>query len=177
MILEDEYLRIGKIIGSHALNGRLKVYVITDILSRFASGNKIFLKLSGKYEARVVKDFKLSKKNNALLVLEGVNDRNASDALKGAEIFIEKKTAELGKDGLDDASFYYYDLIGSAIYMHDEEFGELVDIMDAGAGDILIIKNKAGEEILIPFIDEMVSTELLSQGRIDITPAEGMLDI
>lgn len=177
MIAKEDYLRIGKVIGSHALNGRLRIYVITDIPGRFATGNEIYLKFSDSYEKRKVKDFKVTKKNNALLSLEGVDDRNKADSLKGAELCIDKKTAESSRNDLEESSFYYYDLIGVSVFLDDAEYGILVDIMEAGAGDVLIIESNSGDEVMVPFIDSMVNTDSLSDGRIDIYPAEGMLDL
>jgi len=177
LISEYNYLRIGKVTGSHSLQGRLRIYVITDILSRFAAGNEIIVYHDGKYMKRVVKDFKITKKRIGLLFLEGVNDRNSADALKGAELLISKEIAEEGRDDLDNSSFYYFDLIGTKVFLDDKEYGELIDIMEAGAGDIFIIKNGKDEEVLIPFMDEIVKTDRLEDGRIDIYPIEGMLDI
>ncbi len=176
MISEREYLRIGKIVGSHSLQGRLKVYVITDLPERFATGNTVLIGGSGKYEQRVVRDFKFTKKRNALLLLDGVSDRNAADALRGKEIFIEKSVAEERRNYLEKGSFYYYDLIGSSVFLDDREYGRVTDIMDTGAGDILVIENGKGKENLIPFVDEMVKTDHIDRGRIDIFPIEGMLD-
>ncbi len=176
MISEDEYLRIGKIVGSHSLQGRLKVYVITDLPERFATGSRVFLGGSGKYEEKTVRDFKFTKKRNALLLLDGITDRNSADALKGKELFIRKSTAEEGRNDLESGSFYYYDLINASVFLDNREYGRVVDIMDTGAGDILVIESGEGRENLIPFVDEMVKTDHIDRGRIDIFPIEGMLD-
>ncbi len=177
MILENDYLRIGKVVGSHALNGRLRIYVTTDILSRFAAGKEIYLSRAGKNEKKVVKDFKLVSKKDALLQLEGIDDRNAADSLRGAELLIMKETAEESRKDLDEGSFYYYDLIGLKVFLDNKEYGSIVDIMEAGAGDIFIIENIDGAEVLVPFIDGVVEMDRMSEGIIDIFPIEGMLDL
>ncbi len=176
MISDNEYLRVARVTGSHALNGRLKIYVVSDIMSRFQKGGEVFLKLKENYKTFVIEDFGLSKGNVGLLKLKGVNDRNSADLLKGVDVFISREEGEAVRGDFDEDTFFYHDLVGCRVYLDDVEFGNVVDIMEAGAGEILVIKNNENREFLVPFVDSMVKTERVSEGIIDITPVEGLLD-
>lgn len=176
MISDNEYLRVARITGSHALNGRLKIYVVSDILGRFKKGGEVFLKLKEDYKTFIIEDFGSLKGKVALLKLKGVDDRNSADLLRGVDVFIGRSKGEEARDGFDEDTFFYHDLVGCRVYLDGEEFGNVVDIMEAGAGEILMIKDKKDHEVLVPFVGSMVNTERVSEGIIEITPVEGLLD-
>lgn len=173
---EKSYLRIAVITGAHGLNGRLKVFLISDIISRFEKGKKILLKKNENYNEFKVLEFKQHKGRNYLLLLEKVNDRNLAESLKGIEIFIEKSIAEDTRDQLEEDSFYYFDLIDCKVYHNNKEFGLVKDIIEAGSGNVLVIKTLDGIEHMVPFVESMVDTSFISEKKIKINPVEGLFD-
>ncbi|MDY6968672.1 MAG: ribosome maturation factor RimM [Spirochaetota bacterium] len=176
MIKENNFLRIGTIIGVHGLKGRLKIFIITDILERFNPGNKILIKTAGQYREYLVKEFIHMPGKVSLLQLEGISNREELILLKGCEIFIEKSNAENAREVLDPDQFFFYEIIGSNVYWKGDYFGEVVDIILAGESDVLIIKDNTGKEYLIPFVESMVDTKHISKGIIEINPIIGLID-
>ena len=176
MIPENNYLRIAKIKSAHSLDGKLKIHVISDIAERFEKGNAVYLKLKETYKKYVISSFNPMKKRTALLKLEGVNDRNNAELLDGAEIFIDKATAESIRPELDEDSFFYQDIIGCKVKYKGGDFGVVVDIFEGGSGDLLVIEDSNKKTVMIPFVDQMVSTDGISERTIEITPVEGLLD-
>ncbi len=176
-MIKPDYLRIGKVLGAHGLDGRVKVYVITDIPSRFAQGNIVYGFRRGTYEAMTVSAFSPQKGRLAIIAFDGVNSRTDAEPLKGVELFIEGATASRNHAQLDEDSFYYYEIIGMAVYHHEQEFGRVTDILEAGCGNILIVTRLDGRECMIPFVEKMVDTSRLAQNRIDIHPVDGLFDI
>lgn len=177
MITGSEFIRIARIIGSHALDGKLKVYVISDIPDRFAKGNTVFLKLKDGFKEYVISDFREFKGALGLLKLEGVNSRTEADLLKKTEIFIDPETAEKGRALLGEDTFFYRDIIGVSVYVDNTLFGRVKDIFEAGSGDILVIEDSGGKEFLVPFIESMVNTDRIYENIIDIRPVEGLFDL
>ncbi|MGL4369986.1 MAG: ribosome maturation factor RimM [Spirochaetota bacterium] len=177
MINESSYILIGRISGPHGLDGRLKISVVTDKEERFSPGSRVYILRNGMYTEYCVESFEWHKGRIALCSFEGVNDRNGSEALACAEIFITQEEAEKSRGLLGEREFYYYDLIGSDVYKDGKAFGKVDAIVEGGAGCILSIKNGDGKEFLVPFVDEMVSTtRLMTEKIIDITPVDGLLD-
>ena len=172
----NQFLIVAKIIGAHGLNGRLKLDVITDVIERFAPGNRLFIKIGSQYKPFISTQFG-DKSKSPLLKLEEINDRDAALSLKGSEIFITISEAEKTREILETDSFYYYDLIGCSVYLNDKSFGKVADIMEAGGNKILVLNNNEGKEFLIPFNKEMVDTTHVFDGRIDISPIEGLFDL
>lgn len=171
-----EYLRIGKVLGAHGLDGRLKIYLITDIPERFSPGKVVYGLKQGRYEALTVAGFVPQKGRLALVSFEKVSTRSDAELLKGTELFIDGDTARTEREALDGGSFYYYELIGVEVYLKGRKFGHISDILEAGCGNILVIARLEGGSCMVPFVDEMVNTAGIGQNRIDINPVEGLFD-
>ncbi len=176
MIPENNYLRIAKIKSAHSLDGKLKIYVISDIAERFKEGNSVFLKIKEEYRKFKILSFNPVKKRIALIKLEGINDRNSAELFNGVEIYIDKTTAESIRPELDNDTFFYQDIIGCKVTYNGSDFGTVADIFEGGSGDLLVIDDKKGETVLIPFVEEMVNTSKIADKIIEITPVEGLLD-
>ncbi|HNX23464.1 MAG TPA: ribosome maturation factor RimM [Spirochaetota bacterium] len=176
MSLENNYLRIAKIKSAHSLDGKLKIHVISDIAERFEKGNTVYLKLKEEYKKYVISTFNPMKKRTALLKLEGINDRNSAELLDGVEIFIDKEAAESIRPELDEDSFFYQDIIGCKVKYKGRDFGVVLDIFEGGSGDLLVIEDNNNKTVLIPFVDQMVDTNGISEKTIEINPVEGLLD-
>ena len=176
MIPDKEYFRIAKIKCAHGLDGKLKLYVISDIIERFEKGNTVYLKTGENYTKYTIDSFQPVKKRDALLKLEGVNNRNSAELLDGKEIFISTSDAKSIRHELGDDTFFYNDIIGCQVRYKDKNFGIVADIMEGGAGDILVIESNDKKTVLIPFVDSMVDTSALNENIITINPVEGLLD-
>ena len=175
--MTNEYLRIGIITGAHALVGGLKVHLITDNPDRFSPDIPVYLNRKGGFVQYFIEDFSLHKNRTGYLYLKGVLTREEAENLKGLEIFIPREFAENTREDLEEDTYYYYDIIGCSVYLNDQPFGTVSDIMQGGAGEILIVKDSSGKEHMVPFVESMVDTKSLKQKRIDIHPVEGLLEI
>ncbi len=173
----DEFLRIGAVAGTHSVKGWLKVYLITDNIERFSQGGYIFLKQKGSYNKYIISEFRPYKKMTGLLKLEGIDSMESAELLKKCEIFIPREIAEKDRKELGENTFYYFDIIGCDVFLNEIIFGIVTDILEAGAGEILIILDKSGKKHMVPFIESMVDTKKIGEKRIDIYPLEGLLDI
>ncbi len=176
MSTTDAYLRIAKITGAHGLHGRLKIFVISDLIERFDPGNAVYIHYGSSYKEHRVRAFQHQKGRTALLELEGIDGIDEALTLKNSEIFILREKAEKSRADLEGNAFYYYDIIGCTVFLEGSIFGTVSDIFEAGAGDILVITDKEGKEVLVPFVGSMVNTEEVRQGKIVITPVEGLLE-
>jgi 16S rRNA processing protein RimM len=177
LIHENSYLRVAKIISPHSLDGKLKIHVISDIAERFEKGSTLYLKVKNTYKKFIISNFIPVKNRIALLKLEGIDDRNSAEIIGKVEIFIDRSTADSIRPNLDEDSFFYQDLIGCTVLHEKRDFGLVIDILEGGSGDILIIEDKNKKKILIPFVDSMVNTSNIEKKVIEISPVEGLIDI
>jgi 16S rRNA processing protein RimM len=111
-----------------------------------------------------------------LVTFDGVTDRDRADELRGTLLVVD--SAEL-EDLEDPDEFRDHQLIGlSVIGPGGELVGEVTDVLHYGQ-DLLVIAgsgNRAGAEILVPFVAAMVPEIDLESGRLVIDPPAGLLD-
>lgn len=108
-------------------------------------------------------------KNFAIVRFRGINDRNAAEALRGLELYIERDSLPDGE--LDEDEFYYTDLEGLEVFDGEgQSYGAVSAIYDFGAGDLLELKGPGKRPVLIPFSETAVLEIDLEGGRILIDP-------
>lgn len=75
----------------------------------------------------------------------------------------------------NENEFYIKDLLGVEVYENDEKIGEVLDVMETAAHEILIVKDIVSkEEIMIPFIEQFVVEIDFKNNRINVKLIEGM---
>ncbi len=96
--------------------------------------------------------------------IDGVEDRNAAELLKGRELWIERELLPEEEDG----EFYYVDLIGlTAVDIAGRPFGTVKDVANFGGGDLLeIAVTETGKNEFVPFKDVYVPEVDLPGGRV-----------
>jgi 16S rRNA processing protein RimM len=103
--------------------------------------------------------------------LQGVDDRNAAEAVKGIALYIERDRLPAAADG----EFYHADLIGlAAVDGAGKPFGEIVAVQNYGAGDLLEIRLAgASKTELVPFTDAAVpEVDIAARRVVVILPSE-----
>lgn len=115
-------------------------------------------------------------KNVAIVRFRGINDRNAAEALKGLDLYIERDV--LPDEELDDEEYFYADLEGLEVFDDaGRSYGAVSAIFDFGAGDLLELKGPGKRPVLIPFSEQAVLEIDIEAGRILIDPiAAGLKD-
>jgi 16S rRNA processing protein RimM len=79
-------------------------------------------------------------------------DRTAAEKLKGLLIAVPRSCLPEQEEG----EYYWADLIGlSVINQAGETLGAVVELLDTGSNDVLIVRG-AGPELLIPFLKDVV---------------------
>ncbi len=81
------------------------------------------------------------------VALEGVEDRDAAEALRGRRVLVE--AAEL--EALPAGEYYGYQLVGCRIEGQDGALvGTVREIWETGGPDLLVVEGEGGREHLLP---------------------------
>lgn len=165
-----KYLEVGKIVGTHALRGELRVQPWADSCE-FLSGFKRLYLDGGNKKMKVTSVREHG--NIAIVKLEGVNSVEEADALRGKILYIDRDDAKL-----PEGRYFVQDLIGLSIVDADNGrvYGTLADISQLPANDVYHVKMPDGKERLIPVIDSVLAGTDLEAGTIAIHAMEGMFD-
>ncbi len=165
-------LKVGRILTTHGLKGELKIKSETDYGDvRFAKGSKLFISYN-KEELELTVATSRIHKNNYLVSFVGYQDINAVEQFKGIDIFAFKD-----EKLLDEDEIYFDDLIGCKIVDGDNVvLGEVVDVMETQAHDILVLKTKSNKKAMVPYVDAFIEEVDIDQKVIVINNMEGLIN-
>jgi 16S rRNA processing protein RimM len=142
---------LGRIAGAHGIRGEVLIKTFTAAPEGIAA----YGPLSDAGGARSF-SFESARPTPKGVVarLVGVADRNAAEALKGTELYIERERLPAAAEG----EFYHADLVGlDAVEPAGKPLGSIVGVHNFGAGDLLEIRLAAsGKTELVPFTDDAV---------------------
>lgn len=97
--------------------------------------------------------------------VDGVEDRDAAEALVGFQIEIDAKVLPPPGDG----EFYVYQLLEATVFEGDRKIGRVVDVHHADEMDVLVIETPSGREFL-PCRSELIDRLDLGAGQVLLRP-------
>lgn len=166
-----DFLEAGKIVGTHGINGNVKVEPWCDSAEFLCSFKTLYFK-SGKEKVNVISARK--QKSNVIMSIEGIDDMEKAIAVRGRILYLKRSEADLPDD-----TFFIQDIIGCKVFDVDTNvlYGEVTDVFKTGANDVYQVKNKDEKVYLIPVIPDVVKTIDVNNQTIYIKPIEGLLTI
>jgi 16S rRNA processing protein RimM len=167
-------LVVGRVLRPHGVRGELSVEVLSDAPERFSPGAELGLgDPDGPQPPRPVTVAAARLHQGRLLLgLDGVEDRDAAERLRGAVLSIPVEAAR----PLAPGEFWPHQLIGLAVGDHDgRERGRVADVLAGAAHDLLAVELPGGGSALVPAVAALVTVEL-EAGRVLVDALPGLLD-
>lgn len=165
--MQVQVARIGK---PHGIKGEVTVLVLTDAPdSRFAVGAE-FVVEPAKIGSLTVKSSRWNK-DILLLGFEGTSTRNDAELLRGATLFFESDDDE------DDDAWYEHELLGLEVRVGAAMVGKVTGLRTQAVQDLLIVEDLEGDEVLVPFVDEIVPEVNIEEGYVLLTPPAGLFTV
>lgn len=168
------FLLIGKIVGAHGVKGNIKAHSYAESLSVFEREKSILVVNAKGFEKTFKINWVKPHGRAVLLSLNGIDNRDLAETLVGSELFVKRD--RLPK--LVDGSYYWFDIIGLAVFTTDDNYLGLVEsIIPTGSNDVYVVKDARkgrDNEILIPAIESVVLKIDLEQKRMVVDLPEGL---
>ncbi len=170
----SRYLECGKVINTHGLDGTVKLEVWCDAPETLASLKRVYVKdenaEDGHFSELKVRRASVQKRF-VLAKLEGVDDPDAAERMRGTVLY-----AERGDVPLAPGAHFIADLIGLPVIDADSgvEYGTLCHVFNAGASDVYTIDTPAGERMMPAVPEFVVSIDI--DKAIYVRPIEGMFE-
>jgi len=166
---EPTHLVVGRVLAPWGHRGEVRAEILTDFPERFSGMEHIFVG-----EDRVpyrVESARLHK-GNVVLKLEGVNNPDDAERLRGALLFVPVEEAvPLGED-----EYYYHQIMGLEVWTVDGRFlGQVTEILETGANDVYVAE-RDGREVLIPAVADVVQEVDLNRHRLVVSLPPGLLE-
>lgn len=110
-------------------------------------------------------------KGMTLIRLSGYDDINRVLQWKGDYLYVRED--EVGE--LPEGSWYRHELIGLRCVTYDGEMiGEITEVIEAPANDVLVIRKVNGESTMVPFVEAYVGEIDLQARTVVLSLIEGM---
>ncbi len=166
---EPRYLAVGRIVRPHGVRGELRMELLTDYPDQLSRLKMVYV--GERYVAFELAGVRLHQKV-ALIKLEGCEDRDAAEMLRGQLVYIKREDAV----PLEPNEFYEHQVCGLKVTLTSgESLGEVVEVFTLpGANDVLVVHGPRGE-VLIPVIEDVIVAIDLEAGQIRIHPMPGLL--
>jgi len=154
-------LEVGRIGRAHGVKGAVHVTLSTDRAERVAPGARLFD--GARWLTVVSSRSQASVPTGRFLVhFEGVEDRNAAEAMAGRLLAAEPIT--------DPDALWIHELIGGLVVDADGiERGRCVAVLDNPANDLLELDT--GHLVPVTFVDRV------ADGVIHVTTPDGLFDL
>ena len=169
----EEKVCVGAIAGVRGLKGEVRIKSFTADPDDIAAYGPVSTE-DGKRTYRI----NVTARAKGLIIarLDGIEDRDAAEALKGTRLYVPRSVLPEP----DDGDFYHADLIGlKAETENGESLGTVKAVHNFGAGDIIEITDESGggpgeekEDLMVPFTAALVPEVDLTEGRIVVAPPE-----
>jgi len=162
---------LAEVARPHGIAGelRLKVYNLdSDLLLRRPP---VLLRLSDGTERQAT--FSAAREvDKALLVrVVGVDDRNAAEALRGAQVCVPRASLPPPAEG----EFYAWDLEGAqAVLTSGETVGRVTELASYPTCDVLIVEREGGQRLEVPLVEAYVARIDADCGVVELVTVEGL---
>lgn len=169
--MTEEYITIGKILGTHGNRGALRVLPLTDFPERFRQISRARVSLNGSMRELDIEE-QYEHQKYVIIKFKEIQDMNAANNLKGGCLVVTRD--ELTP--LPEGSYYIFDLIGAAVFdVEGRRLGHLTDIIQTGSNDVYVVETD-DKPVLIPALKKVVKEIDLTQRRVVVQMPEGLTD-
>ena len=179
MINKKEWLIVGLITSCHGINGQLKVKSLTDFEERFLKPGMRWLQKANEPPSKIelTSGFKQPGKENFIIKLQGINNRNHAEQFKKFKILV--KTNKLPK--LSKEEFHLLELINLEVKTLENDelkiIGKVINLENEKNNLLVIELFENQKKVHIPFVKEIVPLIDIKNNFLIINPPKGLLEL
>lgn len=167
---------LGEVVGAHGLGGELRVRVAGDGPAHLLSASVVWLgRRANDPEARrrVVAGTAKAPRGEVRMRLEGVDRREDVSALVGLLVMASADVLA----PLPEGEFYWFELVGCRVESAGGEvIGEVREIWETGAHDVLLVEDEDGVRRLVPTAEALLEAIDLEARLIVVADLPGLLE-
>ena len=166
---DRDWICVAVVATAHGLGGLLKLRCFTERAEDVTAYGPVFDRNGRRlFELEVIGP----APGGVLARAEGIEDRNAAEALRGTELFVPRTALP----ELEPDEFYYSDLEGmEALRPDGSHFGVVHSVGNYGAGDLIDVLAADGRRISLPFTRQAVPSIDLERRTLVVQPPEELV--
>lgn len=165
-------------LGPQGRRGEVLAELHTDFPERFEQRRELCGLAVDATRRKLLLEEHWFHKGGVVLRFAGVDSISDAEQLAGMEIQIPLEQ----RAQLEEGAAYVSELIGCEVWVAAEPdeklLGEIADVdLSGGAAPLLVIRDVAGREYLVPYAEEFLQSVDLAIGRIQMKLPEGLLEL
>ncbi|MFN7135672.1 MAG: ribosome maturation factor RimM, partial [Myxococcales bacterium] len=133
---KPRWVRIGRVARPHGIRGELLIRADDPDSTSLLDQDELFLRdEKGAVEKRRIASARVHR-GDYRIVLEGLDDRDAAEALKGREVLLDRGALP----DIEADEFYVADLVGLEVVGPEGGLGRVARVLDTGGVPILEVR-------------------------------------
>ncbi|HSO05399.1 MAG TPA: ribosome maturation factor RimM, partial [Candidatus Limnocylindrales bacterium] len=165
---------VGRIGRAQGIRGEVTVEVRTDAPEeRFSPGAVLWLSGRAGLPGSITVAGHRWQNARLILSVEGVADRTAAEALRGAILEADVDLTDTGEDE-------YHDLALAGLAVRDSdgtELGTIAEVLHLPGQDVLAVTRTDGGELLVPFVRQIVPEVDVAGGFVVVELPDGLAEL
>jgi len=155
------------------IKGEVRITLYAQDSTNLKEGKVLLLERAGKTIDAAIRRLRYQK-DRPVVKLDGIDDRNAAEEIRGMDVSIYASDLE----ELPEGEHYVRDLIGCKVIdvTNDKEVGILRDVIQNTAQSILDVETAEGRSVLIPAVEAFLRGIDEEAGIIEVELIPGFLD-
>jgi 16S rRNA processing protein RimM len=143
---------MARISAPFGIQGWIKLKTFTEFPDGLADHDRWWIGSGQDWKAYSLLEF-AARPAATVAKLEGVDDRNGAESLRGLEVVVSRK--DLGDAGPE--AIYWMDLVGlEVVSLSGEALGKVDGLFETGETSVLVVMGE--RERMIPFVPQYVKT-------------------
>lgn len=144
---------VAKLGAPYGVQGWISLHSFTEVAENIFSYKPLYIQKKGSWKLIKITNWKAHKKS-FVVKIQNIDDRNQVEQYTNLNIGADASSFPEPEEG----SYYWYEMQGYEVKnIKGEILGEIFDIFETGANDVIVVKNnKTKKEILIPYIDTVI---------------------
>lgn len=139
-------IEIGKVLKAQGIKGEVKLACFVDDATMLKTVKQVYVGAKTYAVDHIRCDGAF-----CYMLLNGISDRNAAEALRNWTIYADKENVSLPEN-----RYFIDDLIGCKVVTNDGAVvGDVADVLQYGAADVFVCKGDKGE-VSFPFLNDLV---------------------
>ena len=170
-----DYFDVARLTAPHGVQGALRAVALTEDVARFEALTSSRLRRADGALEDAPRELSVKRANRHYLVhIDGVDSREAAEALRGAYVTVARDALE----PLPEGRWYVADLLGCRV--RDAEHGDcgtLRDIQALNSNDVWFLSRPGKRELLVPILDDSIVSVDLEAREIELRLPPGLWDV
>jgi 16S rRNA processing protein RimM len=166
---EPEYLVVGFLRRPHGVRGEILMDLHTDFPERLETGTTVYV--GDTYQTLVIAS-RRPHGTGLLLRFRGIKSPEEAGFYRNTWVYVPAAD----RPELPEGEYYHHQLIGLNVVTDEgRELGLLTDILETGANDVYVVRDAAGNEVLLPAIPAVILEVRLADRQMRVHLLDGLI--